>query len=66
MGLLERGTHNLRLFVVTDRSKPTMNSIFTEHVKPGSTVFSDLWGGYNDLNSLGFNHIAINKAHCDH
>lgn len=36
-----------------------MNKIFQRHVQRGSTVFTDGWGGYRDLNTLGFDAFVV-------
>ena len=39
--------------VVPDRSAATLLPILQAHVAPGSTVYSDQWAAYNNVQSLG-------------
>lgn len=41
------------------RSRETMNKVFEKHVKKGTTVFTDGWGGYRDLNSQGYDAFVV-------
>lgn len=45
------------------RSRETMNAVFNRHVKKKSTVFTDGWGGYRDLNSEGYEAFVVVHAH---
>jgi len=33
-----------------------------QNIELGSQIYSDFWGGYNDLSSLEYNHAAVNKT----
>ena len=44
------------------RSRDTMNQVFARHVRPGSTVFTDGWGGYRDLNDEGYDAFVVVHA----
>lgn len=40
-----------------------MNQVFNKHVKKGSTVFTDGWGGYRDLNTEGYEAFVVVHTH---
>ena len=40
-----------------------MNVVFRTHVKKRTTVFTDGWGGYRDLNSEGYDAFVVVHAH---
>ena len=54
MGLLERHaekkTSQVRAMVVADRSRETLHEIIHTNVAPGSTIYTDAWQAYRDLN----------------
>ena len=54
--------HNVRYFVVPDRSAATLTSIILSHVEVGSTIHTDQWGGYCRLNSVGYVHNVVNHS----
>ena len=65
-GLLERRETKGRLILypVERRDAATLIPIILKHVEQGSTIYSDAWGAYNDLNDLGFRHFTVvNKYH---
>ena len=48
-------THTLALgvmMIVASRDQATLLPIITQHVRPGSTVWSDEWAAYNRVQSL--------------
>ena len=46
-------------FCVEDRSRETLERFIVGHVKPGSTIVTDEWTGYNHLKDLGFAHNTV-------
>ena len=54
--------HNVRYFVVPDRSANTLTAIIQEHVEAGSSIHTDQWGGYCRLNSAGYIHNVVNHS----
>jgi len=63
-GMLERGTFKARLFTTIKRDASTLETMILNNIEPGSTIYSDLWGGYAHLRAPGFDHHPINKGHC--
>ena len=48
--------------VVADRSASTLREVILRHVRPGSIVYTDLWRGYSDLESIGLLHDTVNHS----
>ena len=44
---------------VPDRTKETLLPIIHKHIKRGTTIMSDHWKAYNDLQEEGFNHGKV-------
>ena len=47
------------LYPVDSRDSSTLLKIIKRHVEPGSTVYTDGWAGYKDLNQHGYNHFSV-------
>lgn len=58
-GLIERGSNQIILYPVDDRSADTLIPLTVKHVKPGSRIYSDSWAAYNSLNSIGYEHFTV-------
>lgn len=62
-GGVERGNHgNSFLVLVQDRTADTLIPIIQRKIRPGSTIVSDMWKGYDQLSQLGYNHLKINHS----
>jgi transposase-like protein len=59
-GMVERGGDVITR-VVPDAKKATLSPIITENVQQGSTISSDEWAAYKQLDKAGYNHGT-----CDH
>ena len=55
----------LRLVQIPDRGQIALETFVKESVVLGSTIFTDGWGGYDNLTELGYNHhpTVINGDH---
>jgi len=62
VGLFERDSKNVRVIIVKNRTKETLNSIILENVELGSTIIIDGWPGYYDVGLIGFKHIVLDKT----
>jgi transposase-like protein/Zn ribbon nucleic-acid-binding protein len=51
----------VRMQVVPDASKKSLQSFIKENVEPGSTVITDGWSSYNSINESGYTHIVPPK-----
>jgi len=45
-----------------DRSADTLMAIIDARIEPGTTVISDCWGAYRDLDAQGYTHRAVNHS----
>ena len=64
VGGICRTTKQVFFEVSQKRNKATLNKIVQENVLRGSSVYTDEWAGYNDLNSLGYIHKTVcHKTH---
>ena len=60
-GMKERKTNKQIYYPVGDRTKETLVPLIKRHTKPGSTVISDGWSSYLNLNQEGFcKHFTVN------
>ena len=46
-------------FVLPNREMETLSALIVENVLPGTTIFTDQFGSYNNLNALGYNHHTV-------
>ena len=58
-GLVERRTNQVILYPVADRREVTLIPVIQRHVEPGSTIYSDGWSAYCNLNDLGYRHFTV-------
>ena len=63
-GGVERGSDNIFLTCVPNRTAETLEEIIVKFVEPGSTIISDCWRGYNTerLHYLGYSHETVNHS----
>ncbi|KCZ74712.1 hypothetical protein H311_04320, partial [Anncaliia algerae PRA109] len=47
---------------VLKRDKETLENIIKEYVYEGTTIVTDCWGGYINLESLGYYHFQVNHT----
>lgn len=60
LGLIETATNKIILYPVENRTEATLVGIILKHVEAGSTVLTDGWSSYLNLNKLGMNHFNVN------
>ena len=58
-GMVEVDSNKLVLYPVKDRSKNTLLPLIEKHVEKGSTIYSDSWAAYFNLNDLGYSHFTV-------
>ena len=60
----KRRASEVRLFHVERRDKDTLNRVISAELNPGTSINTDEWGGYVDLNELGldFDHKTVNHS----
>lgn len=61
-GAYERGSGTVRVQVVKDRTKSTLEKLITEWVEPGTLIISDGWKSYRRLGQLGYRHLWVNHS----
>lgn len=61
VGMMERGGE-LVTRVVKSRTKVAMQGLIISHVLPGSTISTDEFGGYKDIDQSGYKHVKVNHA----
>jgi len=48
--------------LVNDRWAETLLPIIQKYVKPETTIFSDQWPAYHQLQNLGYQHMTVNHS----
>lgn len=57
---------NKKVFLepIEERNIENINQIISKYIKKGTTIYTDCWKGYNDLNKIGYKHKTVNhKKH---
>jgi transposase-like protein len=49
----------IRVGILADASHGSLHSFIQESVEPGSTIVTDGWKGYSDLETIGYHHEVI-------
>jgi transposase-like protein len=62
MGLLDRGTREVRAMVIPNVKRTTLQEKILEHVGFGSTVYTDGWPGYDRMDAMRYIHETVNHA----
>ena len=61
VGMLERNGE-LITRVVTSRTKQAMQGVILGHVLQGTTINTDEFGGYKDIDKSGYRHVRVNHS----
>lgn len=59
VGMLERGGE-LVTRVVKRRTKADMQALILDQILPGTTINTDEFGGYKDIDKSGYRHVKVN------
>ena len=62
VGGICRETNDVFFVIVEDRSEETLLEVIMENVELGSTIYTDCWRGYLNLNSYGYIHYTVNHS----
>lgn len=62
-GGVERDSGKIFLVAVHDRTSATLKSVIKEWVHKDTTIYTDCWKGYNDLDKEGFSHWTVNHSY---
>lgn len=60
IGVIERHTRRIRLRIIRDRSRATIEHFIADTVEPGSMIATDALKSYNELYLLGYEHEDCN------
>lgn len=52
----------VRMKQIPDASSASLHAFITASIEPGSTLVTDAWTGYSDLETLGYRHKIINLS----
>jgi transposase-like protein len=58
----KRDPINVVLFVVADRTAETLLSLINKHIEPGTTIYSDCWASYSNVQRQGYQHQTVNHS----
>jgi len=61
-GLYERASKLVYMEVVPKRTAAQLLPIITKRCEPGTTIMSDQWAAYNQLEKAGFKHHTVNHS----
>ncbi len=61
IGLIERDTGMVRVFLVKDRKTETIRKLILDNVELGSTIYTDSWRGYNCLSEY-YTHESVDHS----
>jgi transposase-like protein len=61
-GGVERESGRTFLIPVPDRSADTLMNVIDAWIEPGTTVISDCWAAYRDLDAHGYTHHTVNHS----
>ena len=58
-----KNSQECRFFHVQRRNRATLEPIILRECALGSTIHSDEWSAYSNLNQIGYNHSTVNHQH---
>lgn len=61
-GGIEEDSRKCFIATVEDRTEKTLLTLIQEWIKPGTTIVSDCWKGYINLEKHGFLHKTVNHS----
>lgn len=47
---------------IKERNIDNIDLIIKKYVKKGTTIYTDLWKGYNNLKNIGYKHMTVNHS----
>jgi len=57
---IENENKKMFLVPIEERNIENINDIIIKYVKKGTTIYTDCWKGYNELNKIGYKHKTVN------
>lgn len=61
VGIIQRETKHLRLFLVPNRTSSTMTKLIRRNVEDGASIYTDSWKGYNNLSKY-YRHEIVDHS----
>lgn len=61
-GMIEIGTNKLILRRKLSKDRQTVEATIQKHIKPGTYIYTDELGSYNELHLLGYHHETTNHS----
>ena len=63
--MIERNSNKYRLEICPDnkRDERTLLALLEKHVEPGTTIYSDLWRAYRNIDQKGYFHGTVNHSY---
>jgi hypothetical protein len=61
-GAIERGSRRIKLKIVPDRGRDTLEQFVMGSIKAGSHINTDAWGAYSEIGLLGYTHDFCNHS----
>jgi transposase-like protein len=61
-GGVEHESGRTFLVPVPDRTADTLMAVIDAWIEPGTTVISDRWAAYSDIDTLGYTHLTVNHS----
>lgn len=58
----EKGTGRVRLSVINDASRKSLNAFIKQNVEKNSIITTDAWTGYVDVTKMKYSHKIINQS----
>lgn len=62
VGGIDRTTKKCFLTFVNRRDAVTLQNVIIDNVEVGTTIYTDMWRGYINLNNIGYFHAAVNHS----
>jgi transposase-like protein len=59
---LKNGNKKLFMCQIKDRNCINIDQIVNKYIKKGTTIHTDCWKGYNNLNKIGYKHKTVNHS----
>ena len=60
IGFYERGSKDVRAFILKDKSEATILALIRENVAEGAEIVTDSWRGYSECKNY-YNHRIYNR-----
>ena len=63
-GMIDCETNEFRVQICKEnkRDEKTLNDMILKYVEIGTTIVSDMWAGYKNLDQYGYNHMTVNHS----